>query len=54
MQSEHLKNKKHYNSFHPKLGFFIHLDDILDWFEAVPSVWRKVRRRYIPLSCVPS
>ncbi|KAI5899662.1 uncharacterized protein SCHCODRAFT_02484815 [Schizophyllum commune H4-8] len=41
MQSEHLKNKKHYNSFHPKLGFFIHLDDILDWFEAVPSVWRK-------------
>ncbi|KAL1735303.1 hypothetical protein EV714DRAFT_200995 [Schizophyllum commune] len=41
MHSEHLKNKKHYNSFHPKLGFFIHLDDILDWFEAVPSVWRK-------------
>ncbi|KAL4067868.1 HIT-like protein [Scleroderma citrinum] len=32
-----LKNKKHYNSFHPKLGFFLHLSDVLSWFEADPS-----------------
>ncbi|KAL8281116.1 hypothetical protein RQP46_006474 [Phenoliferia psychrophenolica] len=28
--SPKLKNKKHYNSFHPKLGFFLHLDDVID------------------------
>ncbi|KZO95764.1 HIT-like protein [Calocera viscosa TUFC12733] len=26
-----LKNKKHYNSFHPTLGFFLHLNDVLEW-----------------------
>ncbi|KAI5121692.1 hypothetical protein M0805_002767 [Coniferiporia weirii] len=29
-----LKTKKHYNSFHPKLGFFLHIDDVLSWFGA--------------------
>lgn len=28
-----LKHKKHYNSFHPKLGFFLHMNDVLSWFE---------------------
>ncbi|KDQ12373.1 hypothetical protein BOTBODRAFT_34672 [Botryobasidium botryosum FD-172 SS1] len=28
-----LKNKKHYNSFHPKLGFFLHFDEVMSWFE---------------------
>ncbi|KAK4056645.1 aprataxin-like protein [Microbotryomycetes sp. JL221] len=27
--SDRLKNKKHYNSFHPKLGFFLHLSDVI-------------------------
>ncbi|KAK4702895.1 aprataxin, partial [Phenoliferia sp. Uapishka_3] len=27
--SPKLKNKKHYNSFHPKLGFFLHLDEVI-------------------------
>lgn len=31
--SPSLKNKKHYNSFHPTAGFFLHLDDVLEWFE---------------------
>ncbi|KAF4608416.1 GTPase activating protein [Pleurotus pulmonarius] len=31
--SEKLKHKKHYNSFHPKLGFFLHLDEVLSWFD---------------------
>jgi len=31
--SQTLKHKKHYNSFHPKLGFFLHVDDVLSWFE---------------------
>lgn len=35
--SPSLKNKRHYNSFHPKLGFFIHLDDVLSWFEDLPE-----------------
>ncbi|TIB70272.1 hypothetical protein E3Q24_03098 [Wallemia mellicola] len=26
--SDRLKNKKHYNSFHPGKGFFIHFDDV--------------------------
>ncbi|KDR81553.1 hypothetical protein GALMADRAFT_59127 [Galerina marginata CBS 339.88] len=37
--SEKMKNKKHYNSFHPKLGFFLHIDDVLSWFEAEPSYY---------------
>ncbi|KAL5529667.1 hypothetical protein ACEPAG_5652 [Sanghuangporus baumii] len=28
-----LKTKKHYNSFHPKLGFFLHINDVLSWFD---------------------
>ena len=27
-----MKSKKHLNSFHPKLGFFLHLDEVLSWF----------------------
>lgn len=29
-----LKNKKHYNSFHPKLGYFLHLDQVIAEVEA--------------------
>jgi aprataxin len=25
-----MKTKKHYNSFQPKLGFFLHLDDVIE------------------------
>lgn len=32
--SPKLKNKKHYNSFHPGLGFFLHLDDVIRQVEA--------------------
>jgi aprataxin len=31
--SPSLKNKKHYNSFHPSLGFFLHLEDVVSWFD---------------------
>jgi len=31
--SPSLKQKKHYNSFHPELGFFLHIDQVLSWFE---------------------
>jgi hypothetical protein len=31
--SPSLKQKKHYNSFHPTLGFFLHIDEVLSWFE---------------------
>jgi len=34
-----LKTKKHYNSFHPKLGFFLHLDEVLSWFDADPTFY---------------
>lgn len=33
LHAETLKTKKHYNSFHPRLGFFLHLDEVLSWFE---------------------
>lgn len=29
-----MKTKKHYNSFRPKLGFFLHIDDVLSWFDS--------------------
>jgi len=32
--SEKMKNKKHYNSFHPKLGFFLPIEDVLEWLDA--------------------
>ncbi|QRW26936.1 scavenger mRNA-decapping enzyme DcpS [Rhizoctonia solani] len=28
-----LKKKQHYNSFRPDIGFFLHLDDVLKWFD---------------------
>ncbi|GAA5983614.1 hypothetical protein JCM11641_007300 [Rhodosporidiobolus odoratus] len=31
--SPKLKNKKHYNSFHPKLGFFLHLHEVIEGVE---------------------
>ncbi|TRM58624.1 HIT-like domain-containing protein [Schizophyllum amplum] len=51
--SEKMKHKKHYNSFHPKRGFFLHLNDVLDWFEAEPSFYSNVTKlspsKYEPL-----
>ncbi|KAF8654179.1 hypothetical protein AX16_003708 [Volvariella volvacea WC 439] len=57
--SSRLKNKRHYNSFHPKLGFFIHLTDVLEWFDAEPSYytsiirdhWEKEQLLKEPLAC---
>ncbi|TFK92095.1 hypothetical protein K466DRAFT_582202 [Polyporus arcularius HHB13444] len=35
-----IKSKKHLNSFHPKVGFFLHIDDVLSWFEPdVAPTW---------------
>ena len=44
LYSPRMKLKKHYNSFHPKLGFFLHLSDVLSWFDADPSYYQTVRR----------
>ncbi|KAL0579953.1 aprataxin-like protein [Marasmius crinis-equi] len=53
--SEKLKHKKHYNSFHPKLGFFLHLDDVLSWFDSEPSYFTQVSSIHISfLPCVIS
>ena len=38
-----MKSKKHVNSFHPKLGFLLHLDNVLEWFDAEPSFYDTVR-----------
>ncbi|CCM02411.1 uncharacterized protein FIBRA_04509 [Fibroporia radiculosa] len=32
-----MKKKKHYNSFHPSHGFFLPLEDVLNWFDAHES-----------------
>lgn len=45
-----MKKKKHYNSFHPKLGFFLHLEDIVSLFDAEPSYFDTVRPLSIALS----
>ena len=37
-----MKNTKHYNSFHPKRGFFISLSDVQEWLEAEPSYFATV------------
>nr|GAT58734.1 predicted protein [Mycena chlorophos] len=37
--SDRLKVKKHYNSFHPSLGFFLPITDVLEWFDAEPSCY---------------
>lgn len=42
-----MKTKRHYNSFHPTLGFFVHLDEVLEWFEAEPDVFTTVSKSYI-------
>ncbi|GAA5916658.1 DNA 5'-adenosine monophosphate hydrolase [Sporobolomyces salmoneus] len=34
MISDRLKNKKHWNSFHPELGFFLHLSDVIAGVES--------------------
>lgn len=41
--SPSMKNKKHYNSFHPKLGFFLHLSEVLSWFDSEASYFQTVR-----------
>ncbi|KAI0027686.1 HIT-like domain-containing protein [Vararia minispora EC-137] len=51
--SSSLKNKKHYNSFHPTLGYFISLDTVLSWFDARPETFRQLssleESKYTPL-----
>ncbi|KAI0079891.1 HIT-like protein [Panus rudis PR-1116 ss-1] len=39
-----MKHKKHYNSFHPKLGFFQDIDEVLSWFDAEPSYYASVTK----------
>jgi len=49
-----MKTKKHYNSFNPKHGFFLHLNDVLSWFDAEPSYYKTVRSHLYtphPISC---
>jgi aprataxin len=43
LTSQALKTKKHYNSFHPKLGFFLPLDKVISWLDAVPEKFDEVR-----------
>ncbi|KAH9484331.1 Aprataxin [Psilocybe cubensis] len=51
--SEKMKHKKHYNSFHPKLGFFLHIDDVLSWFDAVPSFYSNLIKDFKPSKYEP-
>lgn len=48
-----MKNKKHYNSFHPTRGFFLHLEDVLSWFTSTPSYFDSMKKlpasKYEPL-----
>ncbi|KAG0696498.1 HIT-like domain-containing protein [Suillus ampliporus] len=44
LYSPKMKLKKHYNSFHPGLGFFLHLKDVLSWFDAEPWYYRRMAK----------
>ncbi|KAF5380874.1 hypothetical protein D9615_003902 [Tricholomella constricta] len=44
MCSEKMKNKKHYNSFHPKIGFFLDIDEVLSWFDAEDSYYARMAK----------
>jgi len=48
-----MKTKKHYNSFHPKHGFFLHFDEVLSWLDAEESYFETMSKleksRYEPL-----
>ncbi|EJD46088.1 HIT-like protein, partial [Auricularia subglabra TFB-10046 SS5] len=50
---ERLKNKKHYNSFHPKLGFWLPLEDVQGWLEASDDYYKQMaklpKKQYEPL-----
>ncbi|CAG7846436.1 SubName: Full=Uncharacterized protein {ECO:0000313/EMBL:CCA66944.1} [Serendipita indica DSM 11827] len=46
--SPSLKNKKHYNSFHPDLGFFIHLNDVLSWLDGDDAYYETASGFFIP------
>ncbi|KAF8201437.1 hypothetical protein BJ912DRAFT_945347 [Pholiota molesta] len=46
--SEKLKHKKHYNSFHPEVGFFLPLDDVVSWFDAEPSYFANLVKQFKP------
>lgn len=42
--SPSLKTKKHWNSFSPKLGFFLELKDVLEWFQLPEDAFKKASR----------
>ncbi len=52
-RGEYMKNKKHLNSFHPRLGFFLHIDEVLSWFEpdVAPTWFAMVRLRCACMRC---
>jgi len=51
--SEKMKNKKHYNSFHPKLGFFLDIQEILEWFDAEPTFFSDMVKTLKPTKYEP-
>ncbi|KAH8116895.1 hypothetical protein DFH11DRAFT_1137818 [Phellopilus nigrolimitatus] len=38
------KRPDQYNAFHPELGYFLQLDDVLEWFIAVDSTYDRERK----------
>lgn len=43
--SDSLKKKKHYNSFHPSLGFFLPLETVKGWVEGGLSTFSEMLLR---------
>ncbi|KZV99106.1 HIT-like protein [Exidia glandulosa HHB12029] len=50
---EAMKNKKHYNSFHPTKGFWLPLEDVQAWLEADDEYYKRMSKlpkaQYEPL-----
>ncbi|KAF8163247.1 HIT-like domain-containing protein [Crassisporium funariophilum] len=51
--SDKMKTKRHYNSFHPKLGFFLHIEDVLSWFDAEPTFFSNLVKEFKPSKYEP-
>ena len=51
--SDRMKHKKHYNSFHPKLGFWLPLEEVREWLESTDEYYQRMaklpKEQYEPL-----
>ena len=48
LAGEAMEKSKHFFSFHPTHGEFLLIDDVLEWFDIRPEVYRRVSCGTVP------